>query len=279
MGWELKDEDLLNRITASTAPPNDLPTLLSDDLWANAFSMWATDLGYQKGDYNAGKLHHLWIDLDYRTPGETIYAQYVDPSGPSALQWSSGVTDRFERVANGMESDYAGALAELRGAATEMLEPHASRFREDIHEIQSTHVSEPTPVGMKLEHIDMGTVDRINQAELKDLPEYRQAALDENPGAARVKFYATSSLVLIGDNHPASYYQYLTDHGYTVGTITMMRRGGAFSRGRVEVAINDQIRPGGESYGDVPIASQDDIRQAVTDAIGRVSKKEVEHRK
>jgi len=59
----------------------------------------------------------------------------------------------------------------------------------------------------------------------------------------------------------------------------MMRRGTTFSPGRVQVGILEVIRAGGESYGNVPVPSQDDIRQAVTDAVGRVSNKEVRHSK
>jgi hypothetical protein len=86
-------------------------------------------------------------------------------------------------------------------------------------------------------------------------------------------------VVLIGDNHPGSAYEYLNATGHTVGTIVMMKRGGAFSAGRVEVGLLEIINPGGQSYGDLPAPSQDDIRQAVTEAIGRVSNKEVRHNK
>lgn len=264
---------MLNSVCAQTAPPADVEAILSDDLWASVFSAWATDLGYQQGDYTASTLHHLWIDLAYGTPGETIYAQYVDPSSGSALPWQTSVFDRFERVANGMDSDYAGALAETRGATTEMLEPYASWFRNDIFELQSQQPSEPTPVGMTLDQIDMGTVDSINQAALKDMPEF-----DKDPDGGRVNFYATTDLVLIGDNHPGTYYQYLTEHGYVLGTIMMMRRGSTFSAGRVEVGILDVIKPGGEAQVGV-LPSQDEVRQAVTDAIGRVSNKSVKHNK
>jgi hypothetical protein len=274
MAWELKDEDLLSRITATTAPPSDLQTILSDELWANAFSMWATDLGFNRGDYNAGNLHHLWRDLSYNVAGETVYAQYVDPSGPSTLRWPSNVLERFERVANGMESDYSGALTELRHATIEALEPYASQFRDDVHSLQSQHVSEPTLVDVKLSPPDLGTVDRINQMELKDLPEFGKDA-----EGSKVKFYANTEVVLIGDNHPGSAYEYLNATGHTVGTIIMMKRGGAFSPGRVEVGLLEIIKAGGASYGDQPAPSQDDIRKAVTEAIGRVSNKEVKHNK
>jgi hypothetical protein len=112
---------------------------------------------------------------------------------------------------------------------------------------------------------------------LKELPEYRSEKA--NLTDSQVKFYATSDVVLIGDNHPASYYDYLNAVGHTVGTITMMKRGSTFSPGRMEVGILEVIQAGGESYGDVVLPSQDDIRQAVTDAVGRVSNKEVRHNK
>jgi hypothetical protein len=274
MEWDLKDEDLLSRIAATSAPPSDLQAILSDELWANAFSMWATDLGFNQGDYNVGNLYHVWRDLSYGAPGETVYAQYVDPSGPSALQWPSNVVERFERVANGMDSDYSGALAELRYATIETLEPYASQFRDDIHSLQSQHVSEPTLVDVKLSPPDLGMVDGINQMELKDLPEFGKDA-----AGSKVKVYANTEVVLIGDNHPGSAYEYLNATGHTVGTIVMMKRGGAFSAGRVEVGLLEIINPGGQSYGDLPAPSQDDIRQAVTEAIGRVSNKEVRHNK
>lgn len=274
MAWDLKDEDLVKRIADATAPPSDLRSLLSDELWANAFSMWATDLGYQRGDYKASSLHHLWADLDYGTAGETIYAQYVQPSGAATLPWPSNLSSYFERVTNGMDSDYTNALAETRRAATEMLEPYASMFRDDIRALQSQHVGQPTPVPIKMVEPDMGTVDRINQAVLKDLPEFRSEK--DNLAESKVTFYATPSVVLIGDNHAASYYEYLNAVGHTVGTITMMRRGGAFSPGRVEVGLLEVIQAGGEAYAGVP-PDQDDVRQAVTDAIGRVSNKQVKH--
>lgn len=272
MVWELKDEDLLGRVAATTAPPSSVDTLLGDELWSNVFSMWATDLGYQRGDYKASLLHHLWADLNYGTPGETIRAQYVDPNGPSALPWQTSVQERFERVANGMDSDFGGALAELRNATIEALEPYVSQFRGDILELQSQHVSEPTPVPVKMIRPDMSTVDSINQTTLKDLPEF-----SKNQGGSTVKFYANSSAVLIGDNHPASYYEYLKATGHTIGTVRMMKRGGAFSPGRVEVGILEVLDPDGRpDVNELGLyMSQDDIRQAVTDAIGRVSNKEV----
>ena len=273
MAWELKDEDLLKRVAAATAPPGDLQTLQSDDLWANAFSMWATDLGFQQGDYKASSLLHLWADLTYGAAGETVYAQYVEPSGGAGIQWPSSVLDRFERVANGMDSDYSGALAETRAAATEMLEPYASQFRADVQAIQSEHVSEPTPVPVREAKPDMSAVDRINQMVLKDLPEFRSDKA--NLSESQVKFYANTEVVLIGNNHPSSYYDYLDAHGHIVGTITMMRRGGAFSPGRMEVAVNDLVHPGGESHGDRPFPHPDDILRGVIEAIGRVSNKEV----
>lgn len=271
MTWDLRDEDRLCSVCAETAPPTDLETLLSEDLWASAFSAWATDLGYQQGDYTASTLHRVLIDLAYGASGETIYAQYLDPSSGSGLSWPSAVFERFERVANGMDSDYAGALAETRGAATEMLEPYASLFRDDIFQLQSQHPREPTQVETTLSQIDMSTVDGINQAALKDLPE-----LSKDSSGSKVTFYANTELVLIGDNHPASYCEYLNDRGHTVGTIMMLRRGSAFSAGRVQVGLLDVIQPGGERQEGV-LPSQDDIRQAVTDAIGRVSNKEVRH--
>jgi hypothetical protein len=273
VAWQLTDEDMLNSVSAETAPPTDLEGLLSSDLWASVFSAWATDLGYQQGDYTASTLHRVWIDLAYSTPGETIYAQYVEPSSGSALPWPTSVFDRFERVANGMDSDYAGALAETHAAVTEMLEPYASMFRDDIFELQSQHPSEPTPIEITLSQIDMGTVDSINQAVLKDLPEF-----NKDPAGSRVTFYANTEVVLIGDNHPGTYYQYLYDRGHTVGTVTMMRRGSAFSAGRLEVGLVEVIQPGGGSRVGV-LPSQDEVRQAVTDAIGRVSNKEVRHNK
>lgn len=279
MAWELKDEDLLKRIAAVTAPPTDLQGLLSDELWVNAFSMWATDLGFQRGDYKASRLYHLWVDLNYSASGETILARYVDPSGELAIEWPTSVVDRFERVANGMDSEYSGALAETRAAATEMLESYGSQFRDDVQVLQSAHVSEPTRPAINLTKPDMGAVDRINQMVLKDLPEYKSSkGTADALRASQVKFYAAGSVVLIGDNHPATYYGYLDALGHTVGTITMMRRGGAFSPGRVEVAVNDLINPGGKPLGDLVMPDQGDIRQAVTEAIGRVSNKEVQHR-
>lgn len=272
MAWELKDEELLSRMTATTAPPGDPQAILSDELWANAFSMWATDLGFNQGDYRASNLHQLWRDLSYGTPGETVYLQYVEPSGQSALQWSSNVVERFERVANGIDSDYSGALTELQHATLEALEPYASQFCHDVHSVQSQHVSDPTPVDVKLAPPDLGTVDRINQMELKDMPEF-----NKDPAGGTVRFYANTEVVLIGDNHPGSAYEYLNATGHTIGTVMMMKRGGAFSPGRVEVGLLEIINPGGQSYGDRPPPSQDDIRRAVTEAIGRVSNKEVRH--
>lgn len=275
MAWDLKDDDLLKRIADTTAPPSDLPTILSEELWANAFSMWATDLGYQRGDYAASNLQRVWRDLEYNTSGETIYNQYVDPAGGSGIQWPPSVPERFERVANGMDSDYSGALAETRAATTEMLERYVPLFRDDIHEIQSMNVSEPTPVTINLPKIDMAMVDRINQAALKDLPEFKST---QNLPASQVKFYANTGAVLIGDNHAASYYEYMDAVGHTFGTITMMKRGGAFGPGRLEVAINGVIEAGGIYPGERVLYGQGDIRDAVTEAIGRVSNKEVKHR-
>ena len=275
MAWDLKDDDLLKRIAERTEPPSDLRAILSDEVWANAFSMWATDLGYQRGDYAASNLHRVWRDLEYNTPGETIYNQYVDPSSGSGIQWPTSVLDRFERVSNGMDSDYSGALAETRAATTEMLERYVTPFRDDIQAVQSEHVSEPTPVAINLTKPDMGTIDRVNQMALKDLPEFRNS---QNLPASQVKWYATSETVLIGDNHPASYYEYLDATGHHVGTITMMKRGGAFGAGRVEVALNGLVQPGGQPHGDRPFPNPDDVLQAVTDAIGRVSNKEVKIR-
>ena len=277
MAWELTDQEWLTRIGAETAAPNDVQALLSDDLWANAFSMWATDLGVAQGDYTVSTLHRLWVDLAYGATGEAVYEQYVDPSSGSVVQWPDGLLDRFARGANGMDSDYMGALEETRRVVSDMLEPYVARFCQDVHDLQSENVSEPTPVPAKFITPDEGAVDAINQMVLKELPEFRSDKA--NMAESQVRFYATSDLVLIGDSHPASYYEYLTARGYTVGTITMMRRGSAFSPGRMEVGLLDVIRPGGESYGDVPLPSQDDIRQVVTDAVGRVSNKEVRHNK
>ncbi|HET6915616.1 MAG TPA: hypothetical protein VFH56_05950 [Acidimicrobiales bacterium] len=276
MAWDLKDDDLLKRIADTTAPPSDLRTILSEELWANAFSMWATDLGYQRGDYGASNLQRVWRDLEYNTSGEQIYNQYVDPAGGSGIQWPSSVPERFERVANGMDSDYSGALAETRAATTEMLERYVTPFRDDIHEIQSANVSEPTPVAVNLTKPDMSVVDRINQAELKDLPEMRSSGA--NLSEAQVKFYANTAAVLIGDNHAASYYEYMDTVGHTFGTVTMIKRGGAFGPGKVEVAINGAVEPGGVYLGERVLYGQDIIRDAVTEAIGRVSNKEVKHR-
>jgi hypothetical protein len=50
MTWNLKDEDLQAAITATTAPPSDPESIFKDDLWVNAFSMWATDHGFETGD-------------------------------------------------------------------------------------------------------------------------------------------------------------------------------------------------------------------------------------
>jgi len=275
MAWDLKDDELLKRIAERTAPPSDLRAILSDDLWANAFSMWATDLGYQRGDYAASNLHRVWADLEYNTPGETIYKQYVDPSSGSGIQWPTSVLDRFERVANGMDGDYSGALAETRAATTEMLERYVSPFRDDIQAVQSEHVSEPTTKAVNLTQPDMATVDRINQAELKDLPEYKGG---QNLTASQVKFYANTGAVLIGDKHAASYYEYMDTVGHSFGTITMIKRGGAFGPGRVEVAINGAVEPGGVYPGDRVLYGQEVIRDAVTEAFGRVSNKEVKHR-
>lgn len=274
MVWELKDEELLDRVAATTAPPSSVETLLGDELWSNAFSMWATDLGFQRGDYKASHLHHLWADLSYGTPGETIRAQYVDENGPTALPWQTSVVERFERVANGMDSDFSGALTELRHATIEALEPYVSQFRDDILGIQSQHVSEPTPVPVKMTRPDMSTVDSINQATLKDLPEF-----GKDRESSTVKFYANGSAVLIGDNHPASYYEYLKATGHTIGTVRMMKRGGAFSPGRVEVGILEVLDPEGRpDVNELGLyLGVDDTRRAVTDAIGRVSNKEVKH--
>jgi hypothetical protein len=274
MAWELQDEEWLARIAAETAPPEDVQSVLSAELWANAFSMWATDFGYATGDYTAGTLHRVWVDLDYGTAGETVFAQYIDPLSGTMIQWPASLVDRFARVANGMDSDYSGALGETRRVASEMLQPYVARFCADVHELQSHNVSEPTHAATKP---DMGVVDGINQAVLKDLPEYRsdKANLTES----QVRFYASPDVVLVGDSHPASYYDYLTGVGYTIGTITMMRRGSGFNPGRVEVGILEVIRAGGDSYGNLVPPDQDDIRKAVTDAIGRVSNKEVRHNK
>jgi hypothetical protein len=273
MAWDLRDDELLKRIADRTAPPSDLRGILSDETWVNAFSMWATDLGFQRGDYAASALYRLRVDLEHNTAGETIFSQYVDPAAGSGIQWPSSVPERFERVANGMDSDYSGALAETRAAATEMLERYVSPFRDDILQIQSENVSEPTPVPANLAKPDTGSVDRINQAVLKDLPEFRSAG-----DKARVKVYATTEVVLIGDDHPASYYEYLDATGHTLATITMMRRGGAFGPGKLEVAINGMVEPGGQGAGDVLLRGQDEVRQSITEAIGRVSNKEVVHR-
>ena len=277
MAWDLTDQEWLTRIAAETAPPADVETLLSDELWANAFSMWASDLGFTHGDYRASALHRAWVDLAYGTSGETVYEQHIGPPSGTSVQWPEGLLERFARAANGMDGDYSGALDETRRVVTEMLEAYVSLFGADVHALQSANVSEPTPVATKFIKPDVGAVDRINQAVLKDLPEFRseKANLEDS----RVRFYATSDLVLIGDSHPASYYDYLTAVGYTIGTITMMRRGSGFNPGRVEVGILEVVKAGGESFGNVPLPSQDDIRQAVTDAVGRVSNKEVRHNK
>jgi hypothetical protein len=276
MGWKLKDDELLDRVAAATAPPGDLETLLADELWSNVFSIWATDLGFEGGDYNASRLHHLWADLSYGTAPDTIRAQYVDPGGASALPWPASVLERFERADNGMDSDYNGAVTELRHATIEALEPYASKFRDDIKGVQSEHLSQPTLVDVKLTQPDMGLVDRVNQATLKDLPEYNS----DHTGAT-VKWFANSQVVLIGDNHPASYYQYLKATGHTEGWLMMMKRGSAFKPGRVEVGVIEVYKPDGDKdvnkFGLSP--NQDDIRQAVTDAVGRVSNKEVKHNK
>ena len=274
MAWDLQDPDWLARIAAETAPPGDVHAVLSDELWGNAFSMWATDLGYGHGDYAASTLHRVWVDLAYGADGPTVYAQYVDPSAGAGLSWPEGLVERYARAANGMDGDYSGALEETRRMTTELLEPYVARFGEDVHALQSAHVSEPTPVAARQAKPDLGAVDAINQQTLKDLPEF-----NSDPAGATVRFYATTDVVLIGDNHPASYYDYLTAVGYTIGTIMMMRRGSTFSAGRVQVGLLEVIQAGGQSYGDVPVPSQDDIRQAVTDAVGRVSKKEVRHNK
>ena len=277
MAWQLTDQEWLTRIAAETAPPNDVPALLSDELWANAYSMWATDLGFVQGDYTASTLHRVWVDLAYGTAGETVYEQYLDPSAGSGVPWPEALLDRFARAANGMDSDYSGALDETRRVVSEMLEPYVARFCEDVHALQSENVSEPMPVPAASVKPDLGAVDAINQAVLKDLPEFRSEKA--NLADSRVRFYATADVVLIGDDHPASYYEYLNAVGHTIGTITMMRRGSAFNPGRMEVGLLEVIRPGGESYGDQVPPSQDDIRQAVTDAVGRVSNKEVRHNK
>ena len=101
--------------------------------------------------------------------------------------------------------------------------------------------------------------------------------MNSDPTGAVVKWYANSRVVLIGENHPASYYEYLNSTGHTVGTIIMMKRGGAFSRGRVQVGILEVLKgDGGKDTNELGLyPNQDDILQALTDAIGRVSNKEV----
>jgi len=272
MAWQLTDDDWLARIAAETAPPRDVPSVLSSELWANAFSMWATDQGYTTGDYTASALYRTWVDVRYGTAGETVYAQHLDPASGTPVAWPASVLERFARVANGMDSDYSGALAEAQHALEEMLQPYVDQFCADVLEIQSRNVSEPTPTATKP---DVGVVDGINQTVLKELPEFRSEKA--NLIESQVRFYATPDLVLIGDSHPASYYDYLTARGYTIGTVTMMRRGSGFSPGRVEVGILEVINPGGQPLGDRVPPDQDDIRKAVTEAIGRVSNKEVRH--
>lgn len=279
MAWELKDEHLLERVAASTAPPADIRAILADELWTNVFSMWATDRGWLDGDYIPSRLYRLSADLNYGTPGETIRARYVEPSGELAVQWPAVVLDRFERVANGMDSDYSGALTEIRNAATETLETYVSRFRDDISQIQASHVSDPkTPDRITLGQIDTSFVDRVNQAELKDLIEYKEATTKGTIEKSQVKFYASTELVLIGDNHSGICYDYLNMTGHSFGTITMMQKGGAFGAGRVEVAINGDVDSGGKPGGVRVLPDQGDIRKAITEAIGRVSNKEVKHR-
>lgn len=226
MSWDLHDEDVRRTLTEGLAPPSNVNDLFADDMWANVFSLWATDLGFQRGDYTASHLFDLWKDHRSNVGYETIRDKYVAPGNPYDLQWPPAVTDRFERTDAGMD-DQSGTLAELWNAAVERLDPYQGTFRRDIEEIQSSAASEPVPMALTRDRIDQQVVDSINQSALKSLPE--AGGMD-----SFVEFWMKGDLLLIGEDHPAGYLAFARDGG-TQGQIYMNAKGGVFSRGELLV--------------------------------------------
>lgn len=272
MVWDLKDDEWLKAIGAAPQPPNDLQTLLADDLWAGAFTMWANDLGYVQGDYAPGTLQRVLVEVGWGADGETVYAQYVDPSSGTTVQWPEALLARYARVTSGMDEDYSGALEETQRVATEMLEPYVAPFCADVHELQLDNPTEPRPLARAEFKYDLATVDRINQMELKNLGGFDKT---QDWDESEIKFYARENIALIGDNHPASYYDYLNEVGYSYGRLFMKRRGKGFSAGVILASFLNVIEPGGVDPGVRALPNQPEVTEAVEQAIARVSKKEV----
>lgn len=226
MSWELQDDEVRKTITEGVAPPSRAEDLLENDSWAGIFSMWATDLGFKHGDYTASRIYEFWRDYRYGTDFATMREKYLAPGNPYGIEWPQNVLDRFERVDAGME-DPAGALAEMRNAAIEKLEPYLSAFGDDIHAIQSTAASEPTGIELTRDRIDQSLVDSINQDALKNAP--AAEGLD-----SFVEFWMRGDLLLIGENHPGAYLDFVKNGGVR-GRLYMNSKGGAFSRGEILV--------------------------------------------
>lgn len=226
MSWDLTDDELRKGVTATVAPPSTVDDLLGDDMWANVFSVWATDLGFQRGDYTASHLFELWTDQRHHAGYDAIRDKYVASGNAYGLDWPSSVVDRFERVDAGMD-DQSAALAELGGATVEKLDPYVTAFQADIREIQSSEGSDPQAVGLTRDRIDQAVVDKVNQAALKSLPE--AGGVD-----SFVQFWINRDLLLIGDEHPAAYLDFAKNGGQH-GQMYMNAKGGAFSRGTLIV--------------------------------------------
>jgi hypothetical protein len=157
-----------------------------------------------------------------------VQATYVDGGGAAAMAWPASVTDRFARLAAGMEDDGSGALGELWGAAVEKFDDYVPLFLADVNELQSATPSQPTQVELTRSMIDQGIVDSINQAALKSL---------EGAGGAAsfIQYVQVDDLVLIGDDHPPAYTEWVMGHAGGAGQTYMNSKGGLMSRGELLV--------------------------------------------
>lgn len=228
MTWNLTDDDTLAALTSTVAPPGDLESLLGDEWWAGVLSMWSTDYGFVSGDYTPSHLFQLWTHVRYSQPWQQVEETFVDADGPMALPWPEGVKQRFARLANGMDDDPSGAMQDLWYVASEWFDGYLPFFFADIAEIQASAVSEPVAVGLTLDSIDRSMVDAINQAALKSLP-------DAEGVDSFLPYWQLGDLVLLGDDHPSQYLQYVQENGGGEGQIYMNSKGGFASRGELLV--------------------------------------------
>jgi hypothetical protein len=195
---------------------------LYDVDWANIFARWADteQLGVdEQGAAQAMKYYAQGNSL------RDLRGLVVDSDAPFAVQWPADVTMTLERVHNGMASEQDGKDAIYRSASN-ILEPHWGRFLAFVDSVLAQSVSAPTPVATSAANLDLAVVDGINQKNLKDLP-----------AGGYLYFWQKGGVILLGEGHPASYYEWAGGYetGYR-GTVTMSKKGGLLDSGKVFVA-------------------------------------------